>query len=178
MRVSQLVKYFFYACFLLVVQILLLNNVSLANGKITPYLYHIFILWLPFSVNRNWLLIIAFIYGLTYDFFDKTQGLHAMGCLWIAFLRPIFVNLFVHQEGQELNYVAPSYKVFGIARYIFYVFFLTLIHHFVVLLLTFLEMGNFFKFILNTITFTLVSMFVIVAAELMIPRKEVYRTNT
>ncbi len=175
---SQLVKYTLYACLLLVIQVMLLNKVSLANGSITPYLYHLFVLWIPFSVKRNGLLWIAFMYGLIFDFFYKTQGLHAMGCLWIAFLRPFFVNRLVHQEGQEQNYIAPSYKVFGITRYIFYIFFLTAVHHVVVLFLTFLQVGNFFAFLWKTIAYTLVSLLVIVATELIITRKDAFRTNT
>jgi hypothetical protein len=157
---------------------MLLNKISLAGGSITPYVYHLFVLWVPFSVKRNGLLWLAFLYGLAFDFFSKTQGLHAMGCVWIAFLRPLFVNRLVHQEGQEQNYIAPSYKVFGIGRYILYIFILTAIHHAVVLFLTFLQVGNFFAFLWKTIAYTLVSLLVIVAAELMIPRKDTFRTNT
>jgi hypothetical protein len=175
---SKPVKYTLYAIMFLTVQILILNQVALTSSNIRPYLYHLLILWLPFSVSRSSLLWIGFFYGLIFDFFDHTQGLHAMACLWIAFMRPFVISALVRQEGQEQNYNAPSIQCFGFARYGLYIIILTLLHHFVVLFLTFLQIGHFFSFMLNTLTYTVVSLFVIFAIEMLISRKDAYRTNT
>lgn len=177
---SKVVRYTLYAIMFLTIQILLLNNVTLnsTGNNIRPYLYHLFILWLPFATKRGTLLWIAFFYGLSFDFFDKTQGLHTMGCLWIAFLRPFFINAVIRQEGQEQNFNAPSTQSFGFGRYTFYIVSLTFLHHFVVLFLTFLQFGHFFSFVFNTLTFTIISILLIFAIELLISRKDAYRTNT
>jgi heme exporter protein D len=175
---SAPIRYFFYACLLIVLQLYVLNQIGLGGGKITPYLYHLFILWLPFTLNRSGLLIIAFLYGLCFDVFNKTQGLHTMGCLWIAFLRPLFVTFSIRQEGQELNFESPSFKSFGVARYLVYAIILTAIHHTVVLFLTFLQVGGFLSFIWKTIVYTFISMLLIIVMELLVSRQQAYKTNT
>jgi len=60
-----------------------------------PYIYILFILLLPANTNRSLLLIIAFFTGLTVDFFAHTLGLHAAASVFIAYLRPGTIRLFL-----------------------------------------------------------------------------------
>ena len=77
---------------LILVQVLVLNNMNL-GGYLNPYIYVLFLLLLPANINRSLLLIIAFITGLTIDYFGNTLGLHAAASVFLAFLRPGVINL-------------------------------------------------------------------------------------
>ena len=65
---------------------------------------------------------VAFLFGLTLDYFMHTPGLHAAACVLIAYLRPFVVNMLISQEGADKNYLSPSITSMGWAPYFTYVF--------------------------------------------------------
>lgn len=64
----------------ILIQVYVLDKIPHLHRFITPYIYYLFILWLPFSVSRMWLLVIGFFTGLILDYFMMTPGLHASLC--------------------------------------------------------------------------------------------------
>src|ERR1051325_1790911 len=126
---SSLVKNTIRFIFFILVQVFVLNKVPPLHHLVNPYIYFLFILWLPFQMGRRSLMIISLIFGLSLDYFTKTPGLHAAPCVLIAYVRPFLINLLIPQEGAELNYAEPSIKSMGFAPYSFYVLVLTLFHH-------------------------------------------------
>ena len=86
---------------LILLQVYVLNRIPHLHRFITPYLYFLFILWLPFSVSRQWLLLIGFITGLTLDYFTTTPGLHAAACLLIAYVRPFLITILTPKDSTE-----------------------------------------------------------------------------
>src|SRR6476660_7695626 len=86
-----------FALFILL-QVYLLNKIPFLNRFIAPYLYYLFILWLPFSISRMGLLVVGFITGITLDFFMMTPGLHAAACVLIAYLRPFIINVLAPKD--------------------------------------------------------------------------------
>jgi hypothetical protein len=66
----------------------------------------------------------------------------------------------------------------GWAPYAVYVFALSLLHHGYLLLLEWLEVGNFLDFIIKVVSTTAISMLLIFTAEILFPRRLKYRTNT
>ncbi len=175
---SQLVKNIFrFACFIML-QVFVLNQVPPLHQFITPYLYFLFLLWLPFSTSRIALLFISFAFGFTLDYFMGTPGLHAAPCVLIGYLRPFLINLLISQEGAELNYAEPSIKSLGLAPYSIYALILTFIHHFYLVLLEWLQFGNIVYFIGKVFTTSLVSLLLIFITEMLFFRKQKFRTNT
>ena len=81
---NDLVKNIARFAFFILVQVYVLNKIPHLHRFITPYIYYLFILWLPFSVSRQWLLVIGFLTGLSLDYFTMTPGLHAAACTLIA----------------------------------------------------------------------------------------------
>jgi rod shape-determining protein MreD len=61
------------------------NKVPPVHQFVKPYIYFLFILWLPFKINRAGLMLLAFIFGLTFDYFSGTPGLHTAPCVLIAY---------------------------------------------------------------------------------------------
>lgn len=159
-------------------QVYVLDNIPPLHRFIVPVIYFLFILWLPFSVSRFWLLIIGFITGLSLDYFTMTPGLHAAACTLIAYIRPFIVNLLIPKDTSEFNYREPSARAMGWAPYSIYVFVLTLLHHGYLVFLEWLQFGSFLDFIIKVMATTGISMLLILTAEVLFPRKLRYRTNT
>jgi len=77
-----------------------------------------------------------------------------------------------------MTYASPSITSMGWAPYLTYALVLTFLHHFYLMLLEYMEVGNFLLFIGKVIASTGVSLLLIFIAELLFYRKERYRTNT
>ncbi len=163
---------------LILLQVYVLNRIPHLHQFITPYLYFLFILWLPFSVSRQWLLLIGFITGLTLDYFTTTPGLHAAACLLIAYVRPFLITILTPKDSTEFNYREPSPRAMQWTPYLVYVFVLTLLHHGYMVFLEWMSVGSFLDFIIKVIASTGISLLMILAVELLFPRKLKFRTNT
>ena len=97
----------------ILIQVYVLNKIPHLHRFITPYLYYLFILWLPFSVSRFGLLFIGFVTGLILDYFMMTPGLHAAACVLIAYIRPFIINVLTPRDINEFNYREPSAVAMG-----------------------------------------------------------------
>jgi len=175
---STLVKNIVRFALFILVQVFVLHQVPPLHRFITPYLYFLFIIWLPFNMGRSALMIISFVFGLTLDYFLKTPGLHAAACVLVAYVRPFLINMLIRQEGDEQNYASPSITSMGWAPYFTLVFILTLLHHGYLVFLEWMQFGTFFFFLGKVLATTGVSMFLILITELLFFRKEKFRTNT
>ncbi len=175
---SLLVKNTIRFIMFILVQVYVLNQIPPLHQFITPYLYFLFILWLPFNILRSGLLLVAFLFGLALDYFTGTPGLHAAPCVLIAYLRPFLINLLISQEGQELNYAEPSIKSMGFAPYTLYVLVFTFIHHFYLVLIEWISFGDFLYFLGKVTATTSISMLLIFITEMLFFRKQKFRTNT
>lgn len=162
----------------ILIQVYVLSQIPPLHQFITPYVYFLFILWLPFNISRFSLLLVSFFFGLTLDYFLGTPGLHAAPCVLIAYLRPFLINVLISQEGAELNYAEPSIKSMGPAPYGLYVLVFTFIHHFYLVLIEWLHFGNFIYFIGKVTATTGISMLLIFITEMLFFRKQKFRTNT
>ena len=175
---SSLLKNIIRFVLFIVFQVFILNEVPPLHRFIVPYLYFLYILWLPFKLNRFALLVISFIFGLTLDYFTGTPGLHAAPCTLIAYLRPFLLNLLIPQETSEQNYVEPGPKSMGWAPYGLYIGILTFIHHFYLVLIEWLQFGNLIYFIGKVLGTTAISLLMIFIVELLFTRIGRYRSNT
>ncbi|GAC1430425.1 MAG: hypothetical protein NVSMB7_06780 [Chitinophagaceae bacterium] len=175
---STLVKNIIRFALFILVQVFVLHQVPTLHKFITPYLYFLFIIWLPFSMSRSLLMLIAFVFGLTLDYFLKCPGLHAAACVLVADVRPFLINMLIRQEADEQNYASPSIVSMGWAPYFTMVFILTLLHHGYLVFLEWMQFGNFLYFLGKVLATTAVSMLLILITELLFFRKEKFRTNT
>lgn len=160
------------------IQVYVLNKIPHLHRFITPYIYYLFILWLPFSVSRQWLLLIGFITGLVLDYFMMTPGLHAAACVLVGYVRPFLISLLSPKDLSELSYREPSPKAMQWVPYAVYVFVLTLLHHTWMIFLEWMDVGSFLNFVIKVIATTGISLLLIFTAELLFPRKLKFRTNT
>lgn len=153
---NSTVKKIFVFIGLVLLQSLVLNNVNV-SGFINPYVFPLFILLLPFDTKGWVLLFSAFFLGLTIDLFNGTLGMQTFATVFMAFLRPKFLQN-IQPKSDKFNY--PNLNENGFSWFLVYFLSLTFIHH---LSYFFIEIGSFrdfFHTILLTVLSTLVSVFI------------------
>src|SRR5436190_24180389 len=100
---SDLVKNIFRFALFILVQWFVLFKVPPLHRFIVPYIYYLFILWLPFSIPRFWLLVIGFLTGFSLVYFTHTPGFHAAACVLISYIRPSIINILFPKLYSEFN---------------------------------------------------------------------------
>lgn len=153
---------------LVLLQVLIFNKLNLFDS-INPFIYVLFVLFFPYSINKNNFLLISFLFGLVLDFFDNTGGAHAVSCLVLAYTRPFIMKLsfgisFEFQTIKIIDKITPerlTYFASGI-----------LLHHLVFFSLEIFRLNLFFsiltKTLLTTIATFVFSIFIILILR---PRK-------
>ncbi len=175
---SLLVKSILRFTLFILIQAFVLDKILL-HKLVTPNLYFLFLLWLPFRINRTLLMLIGFLLGFTLDSFHHQPGFHTAACVLVAYLRPFLVNVFIPQKGAEANFESPSARSMGgLLPYMMFAAILTLFHHAWLFLLEAWQFGGFWYFIFKTLLSTLISLGLILITELIVVRKQKFLTNT
>lgn len=154
--IRLVLKYFWLYIFLLLLQVLILNNLYLSI-YINPYVYILLILLLPIEISGWLLLTIAFFTGLSMDAFCNTMGMHAAATVFMAFLRKYFLQFIAPRDGYESGY-SPHYGRLGLLWFIFYAGILTFIHHLTLFIIEDFQWMNFFSIIIKTILSSILSL--------------------
>ncbi|MDE3213833.1 MAG: rod shape-determining protein MreD [Bacteroidota bacterium] len=175
---SSLLKNIIRFCLFVLVQVFVLDQIPPLHHLVVPYLYYLFLLWLPFKMGRRTQMILGFLLGFCLDAFTKSYGMHTAACVLIAYLRPFLINLLISQEGSESNYNEPSITSMGFTPYMTYVAILTLIHHGFLFFLEALESGGILYFLIKTVLSALVSLLLVLITELLFSRRQRFKTNT
>ncbi|MBS1920079.1 MAG: rod shape-determining protein MreD [Bacteroidetes bacterium] len=174
---SSLIRNMIRLALFLLIQVYVLNKIPQLHRFITPYLYYLFILWLPFSIPRIGLLLAGFLTGIILDYFTMTPGLHAAACVLIAYVRPYIIHVLMPKDISEFNYREPSPKAMGWTPYAIYIFILTILHHGYLVFLEWMSFGSFVDFIIKLMGTTAISLLLIFTVEFLFPRQLKYRTN-
>lgn len=170
---KNIIRFFLF----IFIQSFILDKIPLLHQYIKPWLYLLFILWLPFDISRNWLLIISFLFGLTMDYFSNTPGMYAAACVFVGFLRPYVLNALLPHEKVEITYFEPGIRSMGFQQYLIYLLVLTFAHHAIVVLIEWMRFGNFLFFIAKVTLSTILSIILMLIAEAITFRKSRFRTN-
>ncbi|MEO7309827.1 MAG: rod shape-determining protein MreD [Chitinophagaceae bacterium] len=168
---AEPIKIIFRFILFILVQALVLNHMPPLHRFITPYLYFLFILWMPFKTGRPSLMVVAFLLGLSLDMFLHTPGIHIAPCVLIAYLRPFIINLLVPKETKELSLGSPSRTTMGFAPYALYVVVLTIVHHSYLVLLEWMQFGSLWFFFGKVFFTTLVSLLLITITEFLFSKR-------
>ncbi len=175
---STLVKNIIRFALFILVQVFVLDKIHL-HQMLTPYLYFLFLIWLPFRMGRTQQMVIAFVLGFAMDSFRHHPGFHTAACVLIAYVRPLLINLLIPQEGADNNYLEPSFKSMGgVVPYMVFIGVLSFVHHGWLFLLEAWQFGNVWYFLVKTVLSTILSMFLIIVTELLFTRQQKFRTNT
>ncbi len=138
-------KYVWQFILLVAVQVLLLNRISLW-GYLTPMLYIMFIMTLPFQTPR-WIVVLSgFITGCCIDCFSGIYGVHAAATTLIAFLRPVIINMIPYSSNLE-EHQLPTLWDMHIGWFAGYALLTSFLHQFMLFLLDSFSLANFLHLI-------------------------------
>ena len=155
---------------LVLLQVLVLNHISL-GGYINPYLYVLFILWLPFNTTRAVLLVSAFLIGFSVDIFSNTLGLNAAASVAMAFARPLVISMISASSEFEPG-SRPSIHSQGVRWFLLYTIILVLIHHFVLFYLEIFRLSEFLSTLIRVGLSSALTIVLVFLAEYLTVRKK------
>lgn len=147
---------------MVLLQVLILNNVHIA-GYATPFLYIYLILKFESDVPRNVLMLWAFFLGLSVDIFSDTPGMNASATVLLAFLRPVFLRLFVPRD--TLDSLIPSIRTMGGFPFLKYLIVSAFVHHAMLLAIEFFSFAHIGTLLLRMVASTLLTVTCIMAVE-------------
>lgn len=147
---------------LAIAQVFIFNKIQV-SGYISPQVYILFILMLPFDIKGFQLLLFSFLMGLTIDFFQHTPGMHALASVTIAFLRPKVIRLVGKKDEVETEQY-PNVRDSGTAWFLAYTVILVFLHHLMIFYLEVFRLNEFLqtllKVVINTALSTLIIMLI------------------
>lgn len=124
---------------LLLVQLPLVHRITLFD-KAFGFFYVGFLILLPRTISRSYLMIIGFFSGLLVDIFTNTPGIHASASVFVLFIRNFWLNA-TNDDAQEItNLNVVSLKKSG---FLYFIFPLVFVHHFLIFVI---ENGGFHLF--------------------------------
>lgn len=124
---NQFLKHFIRFVVLIILQVAIFDNIRFL-GYINPLLYIWFILGLPSTINRSFLLILAFITGTILDIFSNTPGMYAFATVFVAYIRAPLLKLVVPRDDVSSSY-EPSLKSLGFPVFLKYAAVLIVLLH-------------------------------------------------
>lgn len=113
-------------------QVLVLNNISF-SGYLNPYVYILFLLYLPVSVSRVNQLLLAFILGMSIDIFENSGGVHAAATVLLAFSRNSLLRIASQRRGVDFEDINIARLPLG--NLMLYTLLGILLHHFALFLI-------------------------------------------
>lgn len=124
------------------------------------FFYVAFLLGVPFETGRLTQMFIGFLVGFMVDIFYDSLGIHAAACVFLMFIRPIWIKMVTPRGGYDPG-DEPKAKMLGFQWYATYALPLLFAHHFVLL---FVEMGGFqlFWFTINKVIFSTLFSFTVI----------------
>jgi rod shape-determining protein MreD len=150
------------------VQVLFMDAIQF-SGLVNPYFYVIFILLLPLYVPRYLQLLLGFLLGITIDVFSNTPGIHASATVFMAFLRPYFINS-SNVDEQDRGKI-PSVMNMGTGWFMKYAGVLILLHHVFLFYIEIFTFSDFLNTFTRSVLSALFSFVLIVVSQFLIFRK-------
>lgn len=118
-----------------------------------PYLYIIYLLYLPVTTSRTSILIVGFLLGLSIDFFENSGGVHAAATTLLAYLRIFLLRTASRSQGTDLNEL--KIKNLSLPALLLYALTGVFIHHFSIFSLEAFDWKNTGTVLVRTIYSTL-----------------------
>lgn len=142
------------------IQVFLMNQIQLF-GVAYPFIYIIFVLFLPIRIPNWATLIIAFVCGFLIDIFHDSLGLHTAAITLVAFVRPFILRRLTPQYTEEDDAYIDIYNR-SIPQFMIYAFLSALLFCVVYFLLERFSSNGLFTVILQIIGSTLLTFVVMV----------------
>lgn len=110
---------------LVLIQVFILSHFKVF-GYVSPYIYPLFIILLPFNIGSIQKLFLAFLVGICLDIFEDSGGIHAAATLTMAYLRPLLLH---NAFGLSYDYQTLKFYDAPLKARLVYISLMVLIHH-------------------------------------------------
>ncbi|MCF6214275.1 MAG: rod shape-determining protein MreD [Flavobacteriaceae bacterium] len=141
-------KYGFLFVILILLQVAVFNNISLF-GYAQPMFYILFIFLYPITQRKSLFLFLAFLLGLSIDFFSNSGGMNAAATLFIAYIRlPILKAI---SRKLEFDKDLFNFNNLTFNKQFSYLFILTFVHHFIIFQLSYFKFSALGLVLINTL---------------------------
>ena len=154
---------------IIVLQTLLFNNIVLFNSTV-PFIYILFILIVPFEVNKTALLFISFVTGFLIDISFNSYGVHIGASVFAAYIRPYVLQYTTPRGGYDPN-TQPLMRDYGFLWFLKYAAIITVSHHFVLYLFYTFSFEHFWAFMYQMTLNSIVTLALIMLSQFYIFRK-------
>ncbi len=156
--------------FLLLLQVLVINHIRVSS-EVTPYIYILAILMLPFNTPKWALLLSAFVLGFLVDVFSGTMGLNMAATVLIAFVRPTLLKLI--SFGRDFDSEdSPTIKELGADWFVSYALIMILIHHSAIFFLEVFRLDEFGSTLLRIFYSSAATFVLIILSQLLFAFKK------
>jgi len=100
--------------FLVLLQGLVLRRMEFEAGPLSylhPIIYPLFIMLLPMRTANPVVVLLAFVAGISVDFFYNSIGVHASAAVFIAFVRPFIFGRLEPRGGYTVNHNPTAFRL-------------------------------------------------------------------
>jgi drug/metabolite transporter (DMT)-like permease len=122
---------------------------------------------LPFDISKYALLLIAFLLGICVDFFLGTTGVHASASVFMAFSRPLILQIIAPRDGYDTT-IRPRLQDMGFKWFLIYASTLVLLHHLFLFYVEVFRFSNFLSTLSRAVISSLFTLFLIIISQLFI----------
>jgi rod shape-determining protein MreD len=154
---------------LVLVQGLILKNIE-PGFYITPFLYVLFLIQLPFELPSWLILLISFVTGYCVDLFYDTMGMHMIACTLLGFARPSLLKLMAPRDGYEFGQ-QPTMQDMGTSWFLTYAVILVIVHHLTLFYVEMFSFREFFFTLFRALISMVATMLLIVVTQFLLYRK-------
>ncbi len=156
--------------FLILFQALILNNIEL-GGYVNPYLYILFILWLPFEMQLWVTLLLGFLLGFFMDVFTGTMGLHIAASVFLAYCRAFVLKILAPREGYEFG-LRPNIQDMGVPWFVTYSGIMIFLHHGALIFVEAFRFSEFFHTLLRVFLSSIFTFILVTLSQFLIYREK------
>ena len=167
---SNILRNIFLFILLILLQVLVFNNIQVFS-YITPFIYVLFIILLPFETPRWLALVLGFFLGLFIDMFSNTGGIHAAATVLMAFAIPWAQNIVSSKQDLEGG-SRPGIKTMGFNWFFIYALILTTLHHIFLFFLEVFNFSGFFRTFWHAMLNVIFTMFFIIISQYIFYKKK------
>ncbi len=171
MNLKVIIKNTIIFILLVLLQVILLSNISISYLDISPHFYILFILLLPLDISGWLLLLSAFFLGFSVDVFLDTIAVHTFATVFIAFLRPVIINILSPRNGYEFG-IKPGIEGLGFAWFLKYTLLMVLMHHISYLIIDVFTFQYFYLSMLKIVLSVSLSTTLIIISQFLIFKNE------
>ena len=147
---------------LVLLQVFFFNHIHLL-GYATPFVYLYIVVKQSSDISRHALMLWAFLLGLLIDAFSDTPGMNAAAVVFLAFLRPTLLRLFMPRDTNDT--FIPSIHFMGLSSYVKYLSMCVLFHHLLLFTIAFFSLASPLELLLRIVCSSVLSVACILAVE-------------